>query len=171
MRPRVICHMAASIDGRIVTDGWPDSPAIRREYEQIHTTYEADAWMCGRITMQPFAGGVRSDADVKLEYVGPPRDDYIAPGDHESFAVAIDPSGRLASIALAWLMAQQPWIVPIPGTTQMAHMLDNIGASDVRFTSSELAELNRGVSAIEIRGARLPDQVLVFSGVEVPPKK
>jgi 2,5-diamino-6-(ribosylamino)-4(3H)-pyrimidinone 5'-phosphate reductase len=88
--------MATSVDGRIVTDGWPDGPAIRREYEQIHTTYEADAWMCGRITMEPFAGAARSDADVKREYVGPPRDDYIASGDHESFAVAIDPSGRLA---------------------------------------------------------------------------
>jgi aryl-alcohol dehydrogenase-like predicted oxidoreductase len=74
-------------------------------------------------------------------------------------------------IALAWLMAQKPWIVPIPGTTQMAHMLENVGASDVRFTSTELAELNRDVSTIEIRGARLPDQVLVFSGVEAPPKK
>ncbi len=76
-----------------------------------------------------------------------------------------------AQIALAWVMAQKPFIVPIPGTTQMAHMLDNIGASDVRFTSSELAELNKAVSAIEIRGARLPDQVLVSSGVEAPPKK
>ena len=76
-----------------------------------------------------------------------------------------------AQIALAWLMAQKPWIVPIPGTTQMAHMLDNIGASNVRFTSSEIAELNRAVSAIEIRGARLPEQVLVFSGVEAPLKK
>jgi aryl-alcohol dehydrogenase-like predicted oxidoreductase len=74
-------------------------------------------------------------------------------------------------IALAWLMAQKPWIVPIPGSTQMAHMLDNIGATDVQFTSSEIAELNRDVSAIEIRGARLPDQVLVFSGVEAAPKK
>jgi 2,5-diamino-6-(ribosylamino)-4(3H)-pyrimidinone 5'-phosphate reductase len=88
--------MATSIDGRIVTDGWPDSAAVRREYEQIHSTYEADAWMCGRITMEPFAGAARSDADVKREYVGPPREDLIAPGDHESFAVAIDPSGRLA---------------------------------------------------------------------------
>ena len=76
-----------------------------------------------------------------------------------------------AQIALAWLMAQKPWIVPIPGTTQMAHMLENIGASDVRFASSEVAELNRAVSAIQIRGARLPDQVLVFSGVEAPPKQ
>jgi aryl-alcohol dehydrogenase-like predicted oxidoreductase len=74
-------------------------------------------------------------------------------------------------IALAWLMAQKPWIVPIPGTTQMAHMLKNIGAGAIRFTSSELAELNASVSAIQIRGARLPDQVLVFSAVEAPPKK
>jgi aryl-alcohol dehydrogenase-like predicted oxidoreductase len=76
-----------------------------------------------------------------------------------------------AQIALAWLMAQKPWIVPIPGTTQMAHMLENIGAADVRLTSSELAELNGAVSAVQIRGARLPDQVLGFSGVEAPPRK
>jgi diketogulonate reductase-like aldo/keto reductase len=75
-----------------------------------------------------------------------------------------------AQIALAWLMAQKPWIVPIPGTTQMAHMLENVGADAVRLTPSELAELNASVSAIQIRGARLPDQVLVFSGVEAPPK-
>jgi aryl-alcohol dehydrogenase-like predicted oxidoreductase len=73
-------------------------------------------------------------------------------------------------IALAWLMAQKRWIVPIPGTTQMAHMLDNIGAAEVRFTASELAELNRSMSAIPIRGARLPEAVQVFSDVEAPAK-
>jgi aryl-alcohol dehydrogenase-like predicted oxidoreductase len=76
-----------------------------------------------------------------------------------------------AQIALAWLMAQKPWIVPIPGTTQMAHMLQNSGAGAIRFTPSELAELNTSVAAIRVRGARLPDPVLVFSGVEAPPKK
>lgn len=76
-----------------------------------------------------------------------------------------------AQIALAWLMAQKPWIVPIPGTTQMAHMLENIGAEAVQFTPAELAELNRSAAAMQIRGARLPDAVLVFSGVEAPPKK
>ncbi|MCY1022250.1 aldo/keto reductase [Pyxidicoccus sp. MSG2] len=76
-----------------------------------------------------------------------------------------------AQVALAWLMAQKPWIVPIPGTTQMAHMLDNIGAADVRFTSAELSELNRDVSAVVVRGARLPAQVQVFSGVEAPPRR
>jgi hypothetical protein len=53
----------------------------------------------------------------------------------------------------------------------MAHLLQNIGADAVRFTPSELAELNAAVSAIQIRGARLPDQVLVFSGVEATPEK
>ena len=76
-----------------------------------------------------------------------------------------------AQIALAWLMAQKPWIVPIPGTTQMAHMIENTGAGAVRLTPSELDELNASVSAIKIRGARLPDQVLVFSGVEAKAKE
>ena len=76
-----------------------------------------------------------------------------------------------AQIALAWLMAQKPWIVPIPGTTVMQHMVENNGAAGVRFTPSEISELNSAVRAIEIRGQRLPDAVLVFSGVEAPPKK
>jgi len=75
-----------------------------------------------------------------------------------------------AQIALAWLMAQKTWIVPIPGTTVMAHMLENSGASGVRFTPSEITELNSSLRGIEIRGQRLPDAVLVFSGVEAPPK-
>jgi len=75
-----------------------------------------------------------------------------------------------AQIALAWLMAQKPWIVPIPGTTQMAHMIENTGATAVRFTPAELSELNAAVSAIEVQGARLPDGVLAMSGVEAPPK-
>lgn len=75
-----------------------------------------------------------------------------------------------APIALAWLMAQKPWIVPIPGTTQMTHMLQNIGADAVRFTPAELTEINRSVAAIEVRGARLPDVVQAYSGVEAPRK-
>ena len=76
-----------------------------------------------------------------------------------------------AQIALAWLMAQKPWIVPIPGTTQMAHMEQNNGASGIRLTSEELAELDGAVRAIEVRGQRLPDAVLAYSGVEAPPKE
>jgi aryl-alcohol dehydrogenase-like predicted oxidoreductase len=76
-----------------------------------------------------------------------------------------------AQIALAWLMAQKPWIVPIPGTTHREHMYQNIGAVAVHFTPAELAELNASVAAIKIRGHRLPDAVQVFSDVEAPPKR
>lgn len=73
-------------------------------------------------------------------------------------------------IALAWLMSQKPWIVPIPGTTQMSHMLENIGAASIRLTPQELGELNNAVSDIKVLGQRLPDAVLAFSGVEAPDK-
>ncbi|MCR6659587.1 MAG: aldo/keto reductase [Asticcacaulis sp.] len=74
-----------------------------------------------------------------------------------------------AQISLAWLMAQKPWIVPIPGTTQMAHMRENTGAASVRLTPAEQAELNAAVAAIDIQGTRLPDAVQRFSDVEAPP--
>lgn len=73
-----------------------------------------------------------------------------------------------ARIALAWLMAQKPWIVPIPGTTQMAHLLDNIGAAEVHFSASELRELNRAVAAVAVQGERLPPAVQAYSDVEAP---
>lgn len=73
-----------------------------------------------------------------------------------------------AQIALAWLMAQKPWIVPIPGTTQMSHLLENVGAASVHLSPLEFNELNSAVSAIKIQGARLPDTVLAYSGVEAP---
>jgi aryl-alcohol dehydrogenase-like predicted oxidoreductase len=76
-----------------------------------------------------------------------------------------------AQISLAWLLAKKPWIVPIPGTTQMAHMLENNGADNVRFSADELSQFNTELSKIEIRGARLPKMVLDFSNVEAPSKK
>ena len=53
----------------------------------------------------------------------------------------------------------------------MAHMLQNIGAAGIQFTQSELTELNSAVRAIEIKGQRLPDAVLAYSGVEAAPKR
>lgn len=76
-----------------------------------------------------------------------------------------------AQISLAWLLAQKPWIVPIPGTTQMAHMLENIGAQNVKFTTAELKYFNKQLDAIQILGERLPAFVQAFSGVEAPLKK
>ena len=79
-------------------------------------------------------------------------------------------NAKPAQIALAWLLAQKPWIVPIPGTTVMAHMIENSAADSIKFTPSEIAELNTDVRTIEIKGHRLPAGVLAFSGVEAPMK-
>jgi riboflavin biosynthesis pyrimidine reductase len=91
--------MAASLDGRIVVGGWPPAVAraVRRQYEEVHASYEPDGWMCGRVTMEPFAAGLRSETEVAREQAGSAaREDFRAPGEFDSFAFAIDPSGRLA---------------------------------------------------------------------------
>ena len=75
-----------------------------------------------------------------------------------------------AQVALAWLMAQNPWIVPIPGTTRVDHLQENLGAAAVAFTPDELRELNASVSTIKVQGERLPKPVLDLSAVEAPKK-
>jgi riboflavin biosynthesis pyrimidine reductase len=96
-RPRVICHMMPSVDGRIVTAGWPSFAEGRHEYERIHASLGGDAWMCGRITMEPFAGAVRTPGEVARQApLGTERPDFIAPGAAPTYAIAIDPAGRLA---------------------------------------------------------------------------
>jgi riboflavin biosynthesis pyrimidine reductase len=87
--------MMTSVDGRIVTAGWPLSAAARREYELVHAHYAADGWLCGRVTMEAVAGGVRAEAEVAREHGGAPRDDHRAPGEHASYAFAVDAAGRL----------------------------------------------------------------------------
>lgn len=76
-----------------------------------------------------------------------------------------------AQVSLAWLLAQKPWIVPIPGTTQMEHMLENVDAADVTFTADELKQFNTELGKLEFKGERLPAFVLAFSDVEAPVKQ
>jgi aryl-alcohol dehydrogenase-like predicted oxidoreductase len=76
-----------------------------------------------------------------------------------------------ARISLEWLLAQSPNVVPITGTTKMNHLLDNLGADGVHFTAEEISKLNADLQKITVHGARLPDAVLSFSGVEAPPLK
>ena len=65
----------------------------------------------------------------------------------------------------------EPWVVPIPGTTQMPHLLENLGAAAIQLSPSELADLNKAASAIQIEGARLPEGVLALSELEAPPRR
>jgi len=73
-----------------------------------------------------------------------------------------------AQISLAWLMAQKPWIVPIPSTTRTPHLLENLGTEQVTFSDDELAELNTALAGITIHGERLTPPVLAQTGVEAP---
>ena len=61
-----------------------------------------------------------------------------------------------AQIALAWLLAQKPWIVPIPGTTKLHRLTENLGAAAVELSARDLAEIEAAVSGIEVQGARYP---------------
>jgi aryl-alcohol dehydrogenase-like predicted oxidoreductase len=60
-------------------------------------------------------------------------------------------------IALAWLLAQKPWIVPIPGTTKLHRLEENIKAADVQLSAEDLADIERAASQITIHGARYPE--------------
>lgn len=76
-----------------------------------------------------------------------------------------------AQLSLAWLTAQKPWIVPIPGTTNPAHLEENVAAGSISFSITELNELNAAVAAIPIQGERLPPAILSATGVEAPLKR
>jgi aryl-alcohol dehydrogenase-like predicted oxidoreductase len=76
-----------------------------------------------------------------------------------------------AQFALAWLTARKPWIVPIPGTTNVAHLEENVAAAAISLNAAELKELDEGLAGVTIRGERLPPAVLAATGVEAPPKR
>ncbi len=84
----------------------------------------------------------------------------------------IDLLGRIAArrkatpaqIALAWLLAQKPWIVPIPGTTKLARLEENIGAASIVLTADDLREIESAASKITVQGARYPEKLEQLTG-------
>ncbi len=69
-----------------------------------------------------------------------------------------------AQMALAWVLAQKPWIVPIPGTTKAHRLQENLGAAGIELTAQELGEIDRAASKIEIQGARYPEKLEQMTG-------
>ena len=69
-----------------------------------------------------------------------------------------------AQIALAWLLAQKPWIVPIPGTTKLRRLEENIGAAEIELTSDDLREIENAASKIDLRAARYPEHLEQMTG-------
>lgn len=78
--------------------------------------------------------------------------------------IASEKKATPAQIALAWLLAQKPWIVPIPGTTKLHRLEENIGAADVELTVEDRAEIERALNGITVEGDRYPAHLLATTG-------
>ncbi|MDE1994331.1 MAG: aldo/keto reductase, partial [Rhizobiaceae bacterium] len=79
--------------------------------------------------------------------------------------VADDKKATTAQIALAWLLAQKPWIVPIPGTTKLHRLEENLGAADVVLSAAELAEIEAAAAEIQVEGGRYPEHLMKMTGL------
>ena len=160
--------------------------AVQNEYSMLYRGPEADVLpVCeelgiGFVPFAPLGYGFLTGAID--------RGTSFAPADFRALTSRMEPENREANmavvelaqtwaerkgatsgqIALAWLLAQSPSVVPIPGTTNMAHLRDNIGGASVSLTSDELVELTSALDAIEVRGDRAPPFVAAWSGVEAP---
>ena len=80
-------------------------------------------------------------------------------------ALADNKGATTAQVALAWLLAQKPWIVPIPGTTKQHRLDENNGSIDLELTSADMAEINAVLAKFEVVGERLPEAVLKMTGL------
>jgi aryl-alcohol dehydrogenase-like predicted oxidoreductase len=69
-----------------------------------------------------------------------------------------------AQIALAWLLAQKPWIVPIPGTTKLSRLKENAGAPSIELTTDDLREIEEAISKVPVQGDRYPEHLEVLTG-------
>src|SRR5712672_1392636 len=96
----------------------------------------------------------------------------FTPENRKANKALVDLLGRIAEqkeatpaqIALAWLLAQKPWIVPIPGTTKLARLEENIGAVEIQLTTDDLREIDSAASKITVQGDRYPEHLLRMSG-------
>jgi aryl-alcohol dehydrogenase-like predicted oxidoreductase len=70
-----------------------------------------------------------------------------------------------AQIALAWLLAQKPWIVPIPGTTKLSRLDENIGSLAIKLTPGDLREIDTAASKITVEGERYPEHLQRMTGL------
>ena len=78
--------------------------------------------------------------------------------------IADEKKATAAQIALAWLLAQRPWIVPIPGTTKLHRLEENLGAADVHLTEQDLSEIERAAAGIQVEGERYPAHLMATTG-------
>jgi len=130
----------------------------------------------GFVPFSPLGKGFltgKMDADTKLD-----ASDFrstiprFTPEARKANQALVDLLGRVAQrkdatpaqIALAWLLAQRPWIVPIPGTTKLHRLEENLGAASVELTADDLREIDHAASRITVQGARYPERLEQMTG-------
>ncbi len=79
--------------------------------------------------------------------------------------VAAQKNATPAQVALAWLLAQKPWIVPIPGTTKLHRLEENLGAANIEFSANDVQSIEDAMAKISVQGARLPEAALKMTGL------
>ena len=160
--------------------------AVQNEYSMLYRGLEDDILPITRelgVGFVPFAplgyGFLTGAVDMTTQF---------SPLDFRSMTTRMDPENRERNmplvdiarewasrknttpgqIALAWLMAQRGDIVPIPGTTNLMHLRDNVAAAEVTFDAAELAELSSAVRNVRVAGTRAPELVMEWNGTEAP---
>src|SRR6202171_2267791 len=122
-----------------------------------------------------WSGSATSKTSRTRSHSSPPTRAATSPASNCSSTGASHRSERIAEkdlwkeatpaqIALAWLLAQKPWIVPIPGTTKLNRLEENIGAADIELTSDDLSEIDSAASKITVQGARYPERLEQMTG-------
>ena len=116
-------------------------------------------------------GTISKDTPARRDRLAHPPAAVLAGGDGEepgpgrpAGAIAESKGATSAQIALAWLLAQKPWIVPIPGTTKLHRLEENLGAADLELSPIDLREIAEAVDEIEIEGDRYTPQMQAMVG-------
>ena len=79
--------------------------------------------------------------------------------------IAKKKDATLAQIAIAWLLAQKSWIVPIPGTTRLSRLVENIASTEIELSADDLREINEAASKVDVQGARYPEELDKMTGI------
>ncbi len=156
--------------------------AVQNEYSLWTRKHEAEAFPAleelgiGLVAYSPLGKGFltgKIDAGTTFDSTDfrnkLPR---FTPEARKANQALVDLIGRIAAkknatpaqIALAWVLAQKPWIVPIPGTTKLNRLEENIGAATIELTADDLREIERAASKIEVQGARYPEALEQLTG-------
>jgi aryl-alcohol dehydrogenase-like predicted oxidoreductase len=150
--------------------------ALQSEYSLWWREPEKEVMGIGFVPFSPLGKGFltgKISEDTKFD-----KSDFrnivprFAPEARKANQAVVDLLGKFAQqkkatpaqIALAWLLAQQPWIVPIPGTTKLHRLEENIGAVNVELSPEELRELETAASKIAVQGARYPEELQKMVG-------